>query len=168
MHILQSELTNLLVRYLLPRDATRVDEGHLLHSLDYIWQTNEAQFRSQLGPLYETQSRILYSWMEERRQIQQLQHSMDKAPGLRQSEMVDRLLAMNDLRLLRFKWKAMKAQDASGQTISAEDLLCRTFAMITNTEGTEGVFKEGLERLNDLLFEFLRSQDMKISLCTKR
>lgn len=84
--------------------------------------------------------------------------------------MVDRLLAMNDLRVLRLKWKAMKTQDGvnggsvGGNALSPEDWLCRTFATMTKTEGTEHLFKEGLERLNESVFEFLKSEDMKISM----
>jgi hypothetical protein len=33
------------------------------------------------------------------------------------------------------------------QVVDLEDLLCSTFAIITRIEGTEVLFKEGLERL---------------------
>jgi hypothetical protein len=45
---------------------------------------------------------------------------------------------------------------------SPEDLLCRVFAVMSNTENTEHLFKDGLERLNRDVFEFLRSEDAKI------
>jgi hypothetical protein len=71
---------------------------------------------------------------------------------------MDRLLAMNDLRVMRLKWKNMSTLDGA----SPEDLLCRVFAVMSNTENTEHLFKDGLERLNRDVFEFLRSEDAKI------
>lgn len=71
---------------------------------------------------------------------------------------MDRLLAMNDLRVMRLKWKNMSTLDG----VSPEDLLCRVFAIMSNTENTEHLFKDGLERLNRGVFEFLRSEDAKI------
>ena len=135
----------------------------MLHNLEYIWARNEGPFRRNMGHLYELQARVLFAWIEERKKMSQLAYAMSTQPGIREAEMVDRLLAMNDLRVMRLKWKAMKTQDGA-QTWSPEDLLCRTFAALTNTEGTEHLFKEGLARLNDDVFEFLRSEDMKISM----
>jgi hypothetical protein len=72
--------------------------------------------------------------------------------------MMDRLLAMNDLRVMRLKWKNMSPLEGA----SPEDLLCRTFAAISNTENTEHLFRDGLDRLNRGVFEFLRTEDSKI------
>ena len=88
----------------------------------------------------------------------QLRCEFAYAPGVPAAEMVGRLLAMNDLRVMRLKWKNMSSADG----LSAEDLLCRTFSIITNTEGTEYLFKDGLDRLNEDIFEFLRTEDMRI------
>ena len=71
---------------------------------------------------------------------------------------MDRLLAMNDLRVMRLKWKNMSPLEGA----SPEDLLCRTFAAISNTENTEHLFRDGLDRLNRGVFEFLRNEDSKI------
>ena len=72
--------------------------------------------------------------------------------------LVDRLLAMNDLRVMRLKWKNMSTIEG----LSPEDLLCMAFRVMTNTEGSEYLFKDGLDRLNGGVFEFLRSEDAKI------
>jgi hypothetical protein len=71
---------------------------------------------------------------------------------------MDRLLAMNDLRVMRLKWKNMSTLDG----VSPEDLLCRVFTVMANTENTEHLFKDGLDRLNRGVFEFLRNEDSKI------
>lgn len=161
--LLQCELLGLLMKFFFPRDGSRLDENILHQNLEYIWSRNEGSFRRVMGQLYELQAKILFAWMEERRKISQLQYIMEAQPGVRSPEMVDRLLAMNDLRVLRLKWKALSTQDGN-QTVSPEDLLCRTFATMTKTEGTEHLFKDGLERMNENVFSFLRSEDMKIKM----
>jgi hypothetical protein len=65
---------------------------------------------------------------------------------------------MNDLRVMRLKWKNMSTVDG----VSPEDLLCRTFAIMANTANTEHLFKDGLDRLNREVFDFLRHEDAKI------
>jgi hypothetical protein len=62
--------------------------------------------------------------------------------------MVERVLVMNDIRILRLKWKALKMQDQR-QIVDSEDVLYNTFAIMTRTEGTEVLFKEGLEKLKE-------------------
>ncbi|KAF2281515.1 uncharacterized protein EI97DRAFT_429532 [Westerdykella ornata] len=164
MTLRQCELLGYLMHFFFPRDSTPFDESVLLQNLQYIWEQNEHNFRRQMGPLFDLQGRVLDAWIQERWKIIQLQYAMESKPGVRPSEMVDRLLAMNDLRVMRLKWKAMKTQDVGNVVLSPEDLLCRTFATMTKTEGTENLFKEGLEKLNESVFEFLRSEDMKISM----
>lgn len=154
------------MQYLFPKPDYKPNEAALLRNLEYLWNLKAVVFRQQMGYLYDVQSKVLLAWIEERRKISQLRCSMENEPGVPAPEMVDRLLAMNDLRVLRLKWKTMNSQDRN-QSLSPEDLLCRTFAAITNTEGTEYLFKDGLDKLNDSMFEFLRSEDMKIMM-TKR
>lgn len=55
---------------------------------------------------------------------------------------------MNDLRILRLKWNALKVHGGT-QHLASEDLLCSTFAIMTRTKGTEALFKEGLDRLKE-------------------
>ena len=154
------------MQYLFPKPDARPSEASLLRNLEYLWHLKTAAFRHQMGHSYDVQSKVLVAWIEERRKINLLRRSMETEPGVPAAAMVDRLLAMNDLRVLRLKWKTMNSPDGN-QTLSPEDLLCRTFAAMTNTEGTEYLFKDGLDRLNDSMFEFLRSEDMKIMM-TKR
>jgi hypothetical protein len=156
----------MLIQYLFPRDRPRLDEKILLSNLAYVWQMNAHSFQHTMGDLYQTQTDVLFTWMEEQSKIVQLQHAMDSQPALTSLGMVDRLLAMNDLRVMRLKWKLMRAQDGH-HVLSSEDLLCRTFAVMTKTEGTETMFREGLEKLNETMFSFLRSNDMKIKLSWK-
>jgi hypothetical protein len=46
--------------------------------------------------------------------------------------------------------------------MSPEDILVRAFCVMTMTEQTEFVFKEGLTRVERSVFDFLRSEDAKI------
>ncbi|KAF2712660.1 hypothetical protein K504DRAFT_464730 [Pleomassaria siparia CBS 279.74] len=159
--LLQCELLGTLMQYLFPKPDYKPNEVALLRNLEYLWNLKAISFHQQMGHHYDVQSKVLGAWIEERRKINLLRRSMETEPGVPAPEMVDRLLAMNDLRVLRLKWKTMNTQDGN-QTLSPEDLLCRTFAAMTNTEGTEYLFKDGLDRLNDDMFEFLRTEDMKI------
>ena len=83
---------------------------------------------------------------------------MASNPGVSHVGLVDRLLAMNDLRAMRLKWKNMSVVDG----LSPEDLLVMGFRVLTGTEGSEYLFKDGLSRLEVGVFEFLRSEDSKI------
>jgi hypothetical protein len=58
-------------------------------------------------------------------------------------DMVPHVLELNSLRILRLEWK-----DTNIQEISPEDLLCKTFAALTNCKGLEGMFKLGLCNLD--------------------
>jgi len=156
--LLQCEVLGLLMQYLFPRNTTPPEENHVLYRLEVLWHHGAPVFRKQIGSLYDLQAKTLSSWITERRKMTQLRCEFAYAPGVPAAEMVGRLLAMNDLRVMRLKWKNMSSADG----LSAEDLLCRTFSIITNTEGTEYLFKDGLDRLNEDIFEFLRTEDMRI------
>ena len=158
LSLLQCEVLGSLMQYFFPKPSAPPDEAVLLHKMESLWHLNTPVFRKQIGPHYDLQTKVLHSWITERRKIAQLRQALTYAPGVPAVEMVDRLLAMNDLRVMRLKWKNMSSADG----LSSEDLLCRTFAILTNTEGTEYLFKDGLDRLNEGVFEFLRSEDMRI------
>ncbi|KZM22938.1 uncharacterized protein EKO05_0004922 [Ascochyta rabiei] len=158
LRLLQCEVLALLIQYLFPRAASPPDEAAVLTRISHLWYHGEAIFRVELGPHYEMCSRILTAWLHERQAISSLRHSIIAQSGVSASGLIDRLLAMNDLRVMRLKWKNMSTLDG----VSPEDLLCRTFAVMANTENTEHLFKDGLDRLNRGVFEFLRNEDAKI------
>ena len=158
LRLLQCEALALLIQYLFPRPASPPDEGLVISRIQNLWYLGEAMFRADLGPHYEMCSRILQGWLHERQAITNLRHSLLAQPGVSAAGVMDRLLAMNDLRVMRLKWKNMSPLDGA----SPEDLLCRTFAIMANTENTEHLFKDGLDRLNRGVFEFLRHEDSKI------
>jgi hypothetical protein len=158
LRLLQCEVLALLIQYLFPRPASPPDEAAVLTRISYLWYHGEAIFRAELGPHYEICSRILTAWLHERQAISSLRHSLLAQPGVNAAGLMDRLLAMNDLRVMRLKWKNMSTLDG----VSPEDLLCRVFAVMANTENTEHLFKDGLDRLNRGVFEFLRNEDSKI------
>jgi len=85
-------------------------------------------------------------WIGQQRKTIELQMMIDRQPIAQTLEMEDRVLVMNELRILRLKWKALRAHDHS-QDPTPENLLCSTFAIMMRTQGTEALFKEGLERL---------------------
>ncbi|KAF1365338.1 hypothetical protein EJ07DRAFT_95911 [Lizonia empirigonia] len=158
LRLLQCEVLALLIQYLFPRAASPPDEPAVLSRIRYLWYHGEALFRSELGPHFDMCSRVLTAWLHERQAINSLRHSLVAQPGVGPAALMDRLLAMNDLRVMRLKWKNMSPLDG----ISPEDLLCRTFAVMSNTENTENLYKDGLDRLNRGVFEFLRHEDSKI------
>ena len=158
LRLLQCEVLALLIQYLFPRPASSPDEGIVLNRIHTLWYHGEALFRAELGPHYELCSRILLGWLHERSAISSLRHSLLAQPGVSAAGLMDRLLAMNDLRVMRLKWKNMSTVDG----VSPEDLLCRTFAIMANTANTEHLFKDGLDRLNRDVFDFLRHEDAKI------
>jgi hypothetical protein len=134
------------------------DEPALLESMRTLWSHDEASFRAELPQHFDLVSKILTVWLDERQAIASLRHSMQANHGVSHRQIVDRLLAMNDLRAMRLKWKNMSSIDG----LSSEDLLCMAFKVMTNTEGSEHIFKDGLASLECGIFEFLRDEDLKI------
>ena len=161
--LLQCEVLGSLLQYLFPRVTSPPDENVLLHKMESLWHLGAPHYRKEIGQLYDLKSKVLLTWITERRKIAQLRHTFafQPVPG---PEMIERLLALNDLRMMRLKWKNM----SSAVGLSTEDLLCRTFTIMTNTAGTEHLFKDGLYRLNEGIFEFLKTEDMRILMHSKR
>ncbi|KAH8706912.1 hypothetical protein GQ44DRAFT_663380 [Phaeosphaeriaceae sp. PMI808] len=160
LRALQCEVTHMLLHWLFPKPTMPVDEPALLNRINTLWYHGEPIFRPEFGPHYDLTSHIIQAWLQERFAITSLQHSLAAQPGLPSSSsaLIDRLLAMNDLRTMRLKWKNMSPVDG----MSPEDFLVRAFCVMTMTEQTEFVFKEGLARIERTVFEFLRSEDAKI------
>ncbi|KAF1947613.1 hypothetical protein EJ02DRAFT_390638 [Clathrospora elynae] len=156
--LLQCEVTAGLFTFFHPRPTSPPDEASLLQRLHALWYHGESLFRAELTTHYDLVSKVLTSWLHERQAILALKHSLAMNPGVSHVGLVDRLLAMNDLRALRLKWKNMSSVDG----LSAEDLLVQAFRVMTNTEGSEYLFKDGLARLELGMFDFLRSEDSKI------
>ncbi|KAL5120726.1 hypothetical protein ACEQ8H_001475 [Pleosporales sp. CAS-2024a] len=162
LRALQCEVTAMLLHWLFPKASSLADEPGLLHRINTLWYHGESIFRPELGAQYDLTTHILTAWLQERYAIASLQQAMATQPGLPTSSaaIIDRLLAMNDLRAMRLKWKNMSPVDG----MSPEDILIRAFCVMTMTEHTEFVFKEGLSRVERTVFEFLRTEDAKIVL----
>ncbi|KAH7400897.1 hypothetical protein DE146DRAFT_611707 [Phaeosphaeria sp. MPI-PUGE-AT-0046c] len=162
LRALQCEVTAMLLHWLFPKPSHPPDEAGLLHRMNTLWYHGEPIFRPELGAHFDLTSHVLTAWLQERYAIASLQHALATHPGLPSSSaaIIDRLLAMNDLRAMRLKWKNMSPVDG----MSPEDILIRAFCVMTMTEHTEFVFKEGLGRVERNVFEFLRTEDAKIIL----
>ncbi|KAF2026174.1 hypothetical protein EK21DRAFT_74778 [Setomelanomma holmii] len=160
LRVTQCEVTTMLLQWLFPRPGVLQDEPALLHHVHTLWYHGEPVFRPELGIHYDLVTHVLTTWLQERFQIVNLQHQIAAQPGISATSpaLIERLLLMNDLRTLRLKWKNMSPVDG----MSPEDLLVRAFCVMTQTENTEFVFKEGLNRIERTVFEFLRSEDAKI------
>jgi hypothetical protein len=134
----------------------------VLNALNLLWYHGEVAFRPlfQLPQTYDLTSHIFFAWLHERHAISALQNHLAAQPGVPASSalLVDRLLAMNDLRVMRLKWKNMSPIDG----VSPEDMLVRAFMVITGTEGTEFLWRDGLARLEKGVFEWLRREDGKM------
>ncbi|KAI1525886.1 hypothetical protein A1F97_08506 [Pyrenophora tritici-repentis] len=120
----------------------------MLRSLEQVWTSHEHDFRLIMEQRFNDHQRALHIWIGQRRKTSQLQMMIDRQPSAQTLEMVDRVLVMNDLRILQLKWKALRVHVHS-QDSTPGDLLCSTFAIMTRTQGTEALFKEGLERLKE-------------------
>jgi hypothetical protein len=134
------------------------NEATPLACLQSLWLYGKTPFRAELAAQYDPVSKILNTWLHERQAINSLHDSIEANPNVSHAGLVDRLLAMNDLRALRLKWKNLSPIDG----LSTEDLLCMAFKVMTNTEGSEELFKDGLAGLELGAFSFLRSEDSKI------
>ncbi|KAF2000129.1 hypothetical protein P154DRAFT_522907 [Amniculicola lignicola CBS 123094] len=177
IELLQYELFDNLARYLFQK-AGHQPEAMILSSLESIWSINATYYQQRSPGMFDTNTRVLYAWIGERRKIGALRESLAQQPGMKNGEVVDRLLALNDLRMLRLKWKMMKSDPSNpqsgaegegrrrenGEFVSAEDVLCKVFAMMTRTEGTEETFRQGLDILSRESFGLLKEDDKIISL----
>jgi hypothetical protein len=101
-----------------------------------------------MGQRINDHHNALRIWIGQQRKTSQLQMIIECQPSAQTLEMVDRVLVMNDLRILRLKWKALRVRDHN-QDSTPEDLLCSTFAIMTGTQGTDTLFKKGLDRLKE-------------------
>jgi hypothetical protein len=163
LRALQCEVTTMLLHWLFPKASQPPDEAGLLHRINNLWYHGKSMFRPELGAHYDLTSHVLTAWLRERYAIASLRHALAIHPGLpsSSSEVVNRLLAMNDLRALRLKWKNMSPVDG----MSPEEILVRASCALTMTEHTEPVFREGLSGVEQNDFEFLLRDDGK-SHCT--
>jgi hypothetical protein len=132
-----------------------VEESALLNSLEQVWASHEQGSRLTTEQLTDCHRDVLLDWIMERRKSSKLQLIVDRQPSENTLEIVERVLVMNNLCILRLKWKALKLH-VRGQDVAPEDLLCSTFAFMTRTEGTEVLFKEGLAGLKETSPEILR------------
>jgi hypothetical protein len=144
----QCELLSLLLNYLFPRNGEHVEESIILHSLEQVWASRQEDFKPVMKERFNDHHKALGIWIGQQRKTSQLRTMIDRQPSAQTLEMVDRVLVMNDLRILRLKWKALRVPD-HGQDSTPENLLCSTFAIMTGTQGTEVLFEKGLERLKE-------------------
>jgi hypothetical protein len=159
------DLLWLLLRYLFPRVGQKIELPLVLRSLEHVWARHEQGFKLAMDQQCKRHRKVLFIWNDERRKMSQLQAMAERQTSAHTLDMVDRVLVMNDLRILRLKWKTLKVHDGS-QTSSPEDLLCSTFATMTSTEGTEMMFREGLDRLKEASSEAGRPDSSVISICS--
>ncbi|PVH99598.1 hypothetical protein DM02DRAFT_528690, partial [Periconia macrospinosa] len=139
------------------------EEADLLRNLEEVWARHEQEFKLASNHLFAFHREALFAWISGRRKTSQLRLMVERQPSAQTLEMVERVLAINDLRILRLKWKTINAQDGN-QVLSPEDLLCRAFAMMTKTEGIEQLFREGLGKLEATALSVVRSEDLTISM----
>ncbi|KAH7108858.1 hypothetical protein B0J11DRAFT_449429 [Dendryphion nanum] len=161
LSLLQCQLLEKLVHFLFPRNGLRTSESVVLDYLQHVWGAHEAYFRDVMKQFFVSQREVLFLWIQERRTMSSIERIIKGQPSACALDMVNRLLMMNELRILRLRWESLEVNDGN-QVLSPEDLLCMTFAMMTNTEGTEDLFKDGLDMLKAGVPDFLKFKDMKI------
>jgi hypothetical protein len=144
----QYELLSLLLNYLFPRNGEHVEESIVLHSLEQVWASRQEDFKPVIKERFNDHHKALGIWFGQQRKTSELQMIINRQPSAQTLVMVDRVLVINDLRILRLKWKALRVH-VHIQDSTPEILLCSTFAIMTRTQGTEALFKEGLERFKE-------------------
>jgi hypothetical protein len=148
----QYDLLSLLLRYMFPRDDKKVDKSTLLRSLERVWAGREHDFRPALEPHFDSCHKALRIWIGQRRKTSELRSMIDRQSSAQTLDMVNRVLAMNDIRILRMQWEALRVS-ADARTMSPEDLLCSTFAIMTRTKGMGALFREGVNNLTKTSYE---------------
>lgn len=159
----QCDLFSLLLRYLFSRGFGKIDEPLLLRRLAREWDAREMEHARILRQLYAAHRQALFEWRELRLKTSQLQALSGTRPHDRSSDMVQRLLELNDIRAFHVKWKASGVR-FEGRNLTSEDLLCGAFALVTNTKDTEPLFKQGLRKLEEDTFNVMQPDDTSIRL----
>ncbi|RAR15497.1 hypothetical protein DDE83_001138 [Stemphylium lycopersici] len=139
----QSKMRAELFELFYLRPTVSPDESALFARMRRLWSYGEAHFRAELPQHFDLVSEILTVWLDEREVIASLRHSMQVKHGGFSGEVTDHMLAINNLRDRRLKWKNASLTDGLG----FEDWLCTAFKVMTDTLGSEYVFKYGLARL---------------------
>lgn len=160
---LQCNLLELLLAYMFPTDEYKIEEADLSRSLKEVWAQKEEDFKLVLDDLFAAHREALFGWIEELRVMRQLQLIWESHPVMDTSvlTLVSRVLALNRVRIALLRWKTIKANDGN-QDLSLEDLLYRALGLMTNTEGSEQLFKKGVQTLRDTVFKAIRSEDLAI------
>ena len=158
--LLQCYLLSLLLRYMFPQDDKKVDESTLLRSLEQVWASRTHDFRHALEPQFDDCHKALRIWIEQRRTTSKLRSMIDRQPSAQTLDMVNRALAMNDVRILGEQWEELRVS-ADARTMSPEDLLCSTFAIMTRTR-LEWLFKEGVDNITNISHKVWSSDDFVI------
>jgi hypothetical protein len=122
---LQDQVGAMLFQWLFPTSAHPPDELVLLQRLRVLWNFGEAIFRPELDPLYDLTSDILAAWLAERS-------------------------AKNEIRAIPSNWRTVPCPEGT----NPEDILIKAFCVITRTEHTEFMFKEGLSRVGRSVLGF--------------
>jgi hypothetical protein len=159
----QCHLLSLLLRYMFYRDDKKVDENTLLKSLEQVWMSHEHSFKLALEPRFNGCREALRIWIGLRRKTNELRSLVQRQSSAQTLDLVDRALAMNEVRMLHWQWEELRAP-VDGQAISPEDLLCSTFAIMTRTEEMEMIFMKGLDNIRKTLPNICSSGDSVISI----
>lgn len=160
LHLLQCDVTAQLFAFFYPSSTVALDETSLFVCMRKLWLYGEPLFRAEIPKThFDLVSNTLTAWIDECEATATLRRPMQAGPGSR-SELVGRVLAMNKVRATRWKEKSLV------DGLSTEDLLCMAFRAMTNTEGLETLFRDGLARLELGMSELLCSIQPKIVITT--
>ncbi|KAL5411205.1 hypothetical protein PMIN04_010327 [Paraphaeosphaeria minitans] len=163
---LQCELLKLLLLYMFPIDGVEVEveQADLLRILEEVWAQKEEEFKLVLDDLFASHREALFGWIEELHMLSKLSSFMEMVShsGMGTQTLALKFLVLNHVRTMRLRrWMIIKAHNGN-PGLSFEDLLCGTFALMTNTKGSEQLFKKGVQKLRDTAFKEIRSEDLAI------
>ncbi|KAK7189954.1 hypothetical protein PSPO01_03675 [Paraphaeosphaeria sporulosa] len=144
-----------------PTNGYEIEEADLLRNLKEVWAQKEEQFKLVLDDPFASHREALFRWMEELRITSELQLMRASYSGVDTPALALKALVLNRVRVVYLRMRIIKANDGN-EDLSLGNMLCRTLTLMTNTEGSELLFKKGVQKLRDTTFQEIRSADLAI------
>jgi hypothetical protein len=157
--LLQGSITKQLIAFLCPLPDVQPDETALFNCIRRYWVLGKPDLCTKLGTHFELVSQTLDTWIESQEAVAMLRHPVRVSPDSSQ-ELAKYLKAANTIRTLKLE----KRRLVDGP--STEDLLCKAFTAMTDIEGSERLFREGLDRLELGMCRYLECVEWKIVIRT--
>jgi hypothetical protein len=140
----QYEVTSKLFQWLVPVPSLPPVEIDFLHDLLQLWHKKDIIFRREFGAQYNAIYRVFEGWIKGRLNIAVLYSklSSQSGPPPSVSTTIEQIHALNALRVEKLTLLHVCADEKL-----RNKLLAKVFSLLTETNGTDHVFLEGICRL---------------------